>query len=64
MAKWAIFEQKLPGRMPNAHNNRSNSRPKKRPAKVSEKLVWDDFQRGKECQEIVAKFTLNEVVLD
>ena len=36
----------------------------KRPAEVSEKLVWDDFQKGKECQEIVAKFTLNEVVLD
>ena len=29
MAKWAIFEQKLPGRMPNAHNNRSDRRPKK-----------------------------------
>ena len=29
MAKWAIFEQKLPGSMPNAHNNRSDSRPKK-----------------------------------
>ena len=29
MAKWVIFEQKLPGRMPNAHNNRSDSRPKK-----------------------------------
>ena len=28
------------------------------------KVVWDDFQKGKEGQEIVAKVTLNEVVLD
>ena len=28
------------------------------------KVSENDFQKGKECQEIVAKFTLNEVVLD
>ena len=26
--------------------------------------IWDDYQKGKEGQQIVARVTLNEVVLD